>query len=154
MLDRYGAPLRRRLNAASRLLSTLELRGLNQQVIDGRLPEAVGGEFADANGLGGPHRRRSGPVIRIGYQAFDENQTLAHLYAEALRGDGFRVRVRAPACARRRSPRCAEGGSTCGPATRGRCSAISAAARSRPRCAGSAPARCAAHPPRTATRSR
>ena len=94
-LDRYGAPLRRRLNAASRLLSTLELRGLNQQVIDGRLPEAVGGEFADANGLGGPHRRRGGPVIRIGYQAFDENQTLAHLYAEALRGDGFRVRVRA-----------------------------------------------------------
>ena len=95
LLDRYGPPLRRRLNAASRLLSTLELRGLNQQVIDGRLPEAVGGEFADANGLGGPHRRRRGPVIRIGYQAFDENQTLAHFYAEALRGAGYRVRVRA-----------------------------------------------------------
>ena len=95
LLDRYGPPLRRRLNTASRLLSTLELRGLNQQVIDGRLPEAVGGEFADANGLGGPHRRRRGPAIRIGYQAFDENQTLAHFYAEALRGAGFRVRVRA-----------------------------------------------------------
>ena len=94
LLDRYGAPLRRRLNAASALLSTLELRGLNQQVIDGRLPEAVGGEFADSNGLGGPHRRR-GPLIVIGYQAFDENQTLAHFYGEALRGAGFRVRVRA-----------------------------------------------------------
>lgn len=94
LLDRYGAPLRRRLNAASALLSTLELRGLNQQVIDGRLPEAVGGEFADANGLGGPHRRRSGPAIVIGYQSFDENQTLAHFYGAALRGAGFRVRVR------------------------------------------------------------
>src|SRR4051812_23981693 len=52
MLRRYGPALRRRLNEASALLSTLELRGLNQRVIDGRLPEAVGGEFVDANGLG------------------------------------------------------------------------------------------------------
>src|SRR3954469_15363754 len=95
VLRRYGRALRRRLNNASGLLSTLELRGLNQRVIDGRLPEAVGGEFVDANGLGGPARRRRGPRIVIGYQAFDENQTLAYLYAEALRGAGFRVRVRA-----------------------------------------------------------
>jgi subtilisin family serine protease len=95
LLRRYGLALRRRLNTASALLSTLELRGLNQQVIDGRLPEAVGGEFADANGLGGPHPRRPGPPIRIGYQAFDENQTLAFFYAEALRGDGYRVSVKA-----------------------------------------------------------
>jgi subtilisin family serine protease len=95
ILRRYGRPLRRRLNTASSILSTTELRGLNQQVIDGRLPEPVGGEFADANGLGGPSRRRNGPRIRIGYQAFDENQTLAHYYAEALRGAGYRVRVKA-----------------------------------------------------------
>jgi subtilisin family serine protease len=94
VLERYGAPLRRRLNAASRLLSTLQLRGLNEEVIDGRLPEAVGGEFADANGLGGPSRTRRGPMIDVGYQAFDENQTVAYFYAEALRGAGFRVRVR------------------------------------------------------------
>jgi len=95
LFRRYGRPLRRRLNTASQLLSTLQLRGLNQQVIDGRLPEAVGGEFADSNGLGGPHKRRAGPRIRVGYQAFDENQTLAHLYAEALRGAGYRVTVNA-----------------------------------------------------------
>src|SRR4051812_46764896 len=95
VLRRYGRPLRRRLNDASGLLSTLGLRGLNQRVIDGRLPEAVGGEFVDANGLGGPARARRGPRIVIGYQAFDENQTLAYLYAEALRGAGLRVRVRA-----------------------------------------------------------
>ena len=70
LLRRYGRPLRRRLDTASRLLSTLELRGLNQQVIDGRIPEAVGGEFADSNGLGGPSARRKGPRIRIGFQAF------------------------------------------------------------------------------------
>jgi subtilisin family serine protease len=94
LLRRYGAKLRRPLDAASRLLSTLELRGLNQQVLDGRLPEAVGGEFADTNGLGGPSRRVSGPRIRIAYQAFDENKTLAYMYAEALRGAGLRVSVR------------------------------------------------------------
>jgi subtilisin family serine protease len=95
VLRRYGSPLRRRLDAASAVLSTLELRGLNQQVIDGRLPVAVGGEFADANALGGPARHHhSGPRIRIGFQSFDENETLAHYYAAALRGAGFRVSVR------------------------------------------------------------
>src|SRR3954468_4527686 len=94
VLRRYGRPLRRRLDAASRILTTLQLRGLNQQVIDGRISEAVGGEFADANGFGGSHPRRRGPRIRIGYQAFAENQTLAHFYAEVLRGAGYRVRVR------------------------------------------------------------
>jgi subtilisin family serine protease len=94
LLRRYGAPLRRRLNAASRLLDTLALRGLNQQVIDGRLPEAVGGEFIDTNGLGGVGGRRAGPRIVVGYMDFDENKTLAYMYAEALRGAGFRTTVR------------------------------------------------------------
>jgi glycine betaine/choline ABC-type transport system substrate-binding protein len=94
-LRAYGAGLRRRLNAASSLLTTLTLRGLNQSVIDGRLPEAVGGEFVEANGLSGTARKRRGPRIEIGYMGFAENQTLAHLYAEALRSGGYRVRVRA-----------------------------------------------------------
>ena len=95
LLRRYGAPLRKRLNAASRLLTTVGLRGLNQQVIDGRLPEAVGGEFVDANALGGePARRRAGPRIVIGFQSFTENETLAYMYAAALRGAGFRATVR------------------------------------------------------------
>ena len=85
---------RRRLNAASAALTTLALRSLNQQVIDGRLPEAVGAEFIDANGLGLRGRRKRGPRIVIGWQAFAENETLAHVYAEALRVAGFRVRVR------------------------------------------------------------
>jgi glycine betaine/choline ABC-type transport system substrate-binding protein len=63
-------------------------------VIDGRLPEAVGGEFIDANGLGGAERTRRGPRIVVGYMRFAENETLAHLYAEALRAGGYRVVVR------------------------------------------------------------
>ncbi len=91
---RHAAELRRRLNAASAALTTLALRGLNQSVIDGRMPEAVGGEFIDANGLGGDDTRRKGKRIVVGHMAFDENETLAHLYAEALRAAGFRAIVR------------------------------------------------------------
>src|SRR4051812_727661 len=98
LLRAYGprdrAALRGRLNAASAALTTLLLRGLNQSVIDGRLPEAVGGEFVDVNGLGGRHRARPGRRVVIGFQDFPENETLAFVYAEALRTAGFRVRVR------------------------------------------------------------
>ncbi len=94
LLRRYGPDLRRRLDAASRVLTTFALRGLNQEVIDGRLPDAVGGEFADANGLDQGHRRRPGPRIVVGYQDFAENHLLASMYAEALRGGGYRVSVR------------------------------------------------------------
>jgi glycine betaine/choline ABC-type transport system substrate-binding protein len=86
--------IKRRLNAASSVLTTRALRLLNQQTGDGRLPEAVGGEFIDANGLGGSGRHRHGPRITVGFQDFTENETLAYMYAEALRSAGFRVRVR------------------------------------------------------------
>ena len=102
---RRGRDIRRRLNAASAVLTTLALRDLNQQVIDGRLPEAVGGEFIDANGLGGSAKRRSGPRIVVGFQDFDENETLAHMYAEALRAGGYRVRVRSVGGLRRQAVR-------------------------------------------------
>jgi glycine betaine/choline ABC-type transport system substrate-binding protein len=102
---RGGRDIKRRLNAASRVLTTLALRDLNQQVIDGRLPEAVGGEFIDANGLGGSAKRRAGPRIVIGFQDFDENETLAYMYAEALRAGGYRVRVRSVGGLRRQAVR-------------------------------------------------
>jgi glycine betaine/choline ABC-type transport system substrate-binding protein len=98
LLSAYGrsdrAAIRRRLDAASSQLTTLALRGLNQSVIDGRLAEAVGGEFVDNNGLGGTPRHRRGPRIVIGFMSFDESETLAYVYAEALRSAGFRVTVR------------------------------------------------------------
>ena len=64
-------------------------------MIDGRLPEAVGGEFIDSNGLGGTAKRKPGPRIVVGYQDFDENETLAYLYAEALRAAAIASRCAA-----------------------------------------------------------
>jgi glycine betaine/choline ABC-type transport system substrate-binding protein len=90
---RAARDIRRRLNAASALLTTLALRGLNQALVDGRIPEAVGGEFVEANGLADGSQRRSGPRIKIGFMDFAENQMLAYLYAEALRAGGYRVSV-------------------------------------------------------------
>jgi glycine betaine/choline ABC-type transport system substrate-binding protein len=98
LLRRYGRrarDIRRRLDAASRELGTLDLRRLNQQLEDGRLAAAVGAEFIDANGLAGGGKRRRGPRITVGYMDFAEDTMLAHLYAEALRSNGYRVRVRA-----------------------------------------------------------
>lgn len=98
LLKRYGrraGDIRRRLDAASRELSTLDLRGLNQQLEDGRLASAVGAESIDANGLAGAGHRKPGPRITIGFMDFAEDTMLAHLYAEALRTRGYRVRVRA-----------------------------------------------------------
>lgn len=98
LLRDYGAAaarlIRRRLNAISAVLTTRALRQLNQETGDGRLPEAVGGEFVDANGLGGHRKHRSGPRIIVGFQDFTENETLAYMYAEALRSGGFRVKVK------------------------------------------------------------
>ncbi len=94
LLRAHGPRLRRRVDAVSRLITTLELRGLNQHVADGRLPEAVGGEFVDAHGRGAQARRRPGPRIVIGHQDFAEAETVAHLYGHALRSAGYRVRVR------------------------------------------------------------
>ena len=102
---RRARDIRRRLNSASAVLTTLALRELNQQVIDGRLPEAVGGEFIDANGLGGSAARKRGPRIVIGFQDFDENQTLAYMYAEVLRAGGYRVAVRSVGGLRRQAVR-------------------------------------------------
>ena len=90
---RRARRLTRRINATGRLLTTLQLRSLNQQVADGRLPEAVGGEFVEANGLGVRRGRRSGPRITLGFQSFAENETLAYLFAASLRATGRRVRV-------------------------------------------------------------
>jgi osmoprotectant transport system substrate-binding protein len=39
-------------------------------------------------------RHRAGPRIVVGYRDFAENETLAWMYAGALRGGGYRVRLR------------------------------------------------------------
>jgi osmoprotectant transport system substrate-binding protein len=92
-LGRRAAALRRRLEAVGAALTTAAMRRLHQHADDGRLAEAVGGEFVEASGFERPRRAAGGRAIRVGYQAFEENEILAHLYAEALRTAGFRARV-------------------------------------------------------------
>ena len=94
-LKRAGRAARRRLDAASAILTTLTLRDLNQQEIDGRSPRTIAADFVDANGLGGSGRINKHTKLVVGYQNFPENEILAHVYAEALRAGGYDARVRA-----------------------------------------------------------
>jgi len=63
VLDRYGLARRGRLYAASRLLTTLQLRGLTNGSSTGGCPEAVAGEFVDANALGSRPSRTPPPSV-------------------------------------------------------------------------------------------
>ena len=49
--------------------------------------------------------RRAGPRIVVGFQDFAENETLAYMYAEALRAGGYRVAVRSVGGLRRQAVR-------------------------------------------------
>lgn len=92
-LEKYGAKLRKPLERMSTLLTTLKLRGLNQQVSDGRAPEVVGAEFAESNGLEAGGKRVRGRTFSIGHFETDESETLAYMYAASLRSAGFKVKV-------------------------------------------------------------
>jgi hypothetical protein len=88
--------LRARVRLTGALLTTRDLRGMNQLVRDGRIPEAIAGEWVEGKGLTSVERQpavRPGPRILIGNEAFDESRLIAETYAEALRGVGFRVTV-------------------------------------------------------------
>jgi glycine betaine/choline ABC-type transport system substrate-binding protein len=91
---RAGRAALRRLDAASRLLTTLQLRDLNQQVIDGRQPAAVGASFVDDHGLARSGASRKKATLVVGFMDFAENEVLANIYAETLRAAGYRVRVK------------------------------------------------------------
>jgi len=94
---RATGELRARLAAASRPLTTLALRGLNERVQDGERPAAAGADLADGNGLGGADP--SGPRVTVG-----GDTALAHYYAQALRGDGYRATVGRHATVTARAP--------------------------------------------------
>ena len=88
--------LRARVRLTGALLTTRDLRGMNQLVRDGRIPEAIAGEWVEGKGLttvSGHPAARPGPRILMGREAFDESSLVAETYAEALRGVGFRVTV-------------------------------------------------------------
>ena len=92
-LKKYGRKLSSPLGSINKVLTTFQLRGLNQQVADGRLAEVVGAEFAESNGISTSGRTIPGKALVIGYVDTDESQILAHMYGATLRGAGFKVKV-------------------------------------------------------------
>ena len=157
--------LRALLNRVSRVDHDAALRALNQQVADGRLPEAVGGEFVDAQRArhaGPPARARPAdrdrpPVLRRGRDGrapLRRRAARRRLPRRRPRRGGFRPELVAALRSRRAS--------TSRSATAARCSATSrptprssggvrAPPAARARCGGCAPGRSARARARTAT---
>jgi glycine betaine/choline ABC-type transport system substrate-binding protein len=92
---RFADDVRRRLDAAGAVLTTLQLRALNQQLADGERPLTIARRFVDQNGLarGFVKERRAAPQLAIGHQDFPENLLLARIYAETLARAGYRTKV-------------------------------------------------------------
>lgn len=93
-LQREGARFLRPLDRIGARLTTLKLRGLNQQVADGRAAAVVGAEFAEAHGFDRATTRVTGRVIKVAFVATEESEILANVFAAALHGAGFRTKVR------------------------------------------------------------
>ena len=81
------------LDKVSAALDTTKLIELNKAVdIDRKTSKAAAQEFADANSLTAGLAKGSGDIT-IGAANFSENATLGELYAIALTGAGFKVKV-------------------------------------------------------------
>ncbi len=84
------------LDEVSAVLTTEKLVGLNKKTdLERMTPANVAKEFFEAEGIGGKLSTEAGSSrVVIGAANFSENQTLAHLYGEALEAAGFQVSVK------------------------------------------------------------
>lgn len=84
------------LDQVSAALNTEKLVELNKKTdIERKTPANVAKEFFAAEGIGAKISTDQGTRrIVVGAANFSENQTLAHLYAEALKAAGFRASVK------------------------------------------------------------
>ena len=84
------------LNKVSKALTTDDLLTLNKSMdIDKQEPSDVAAKFAKDKGLAGSATGGSKGSITIGSADFAENEMLADLYADALKGAGYSVTVKA-----------------------------------------------------------
>jgi glycine betaine/choline ABC-type transport system substrate-binding protein len=84
------------LNKVSKALTTDDLMTLNKSMdIDKQEPSDVAAGFAKSKGLAGTASGGSKGSITIGSANFSENEMLADLYADALKGAGYSVTVKA-----------------------------------------------------------
>jgi osmoprotectant transport system substrate-binding protein len=91
----YGKSLTDLINGVSAKLTTEVLTGLNKQTdIDQKDPDAVAMQWLESNNLIPPSKAaaKSGPTITVGSAKFTEDETLADIYADMLKGNGYSVK--------------------------------------------------------------
>jgi osmoprotectant transport system substrate-binding protein len=87
-------PLTEALDKVSAALSQDDLIALNRSTdLDRKPPAAVAKEFVQSKGLATGVSGGSGKIV-VGAANFSENQTLANVYAEVLKGAGFDASVK------------------------------------------------------------
>jgi osmoprotectant transport system substrate-binding protein len=84
------------LDKVSAALTTEKLIGLNKKTdVERMTPAKVAKDFFEAEGIGGELFTEAGTTkVVVGAANFSENQTLANLYAEALKAAGFQPTVK------------------------------------------------------------
>ena len=90
----YGADLTTLVNNVSAKITTENLTDMNKQTdIDQKDPDAVAQSFAKTNGLipATTPAAKTGPTIVVGSADFTENETLADVYADVLKANGYPV---------------------------------------------------------------
>jgi osmoprotectant transport system substrate-binding protein len=91
--DAYGADLNSVINAVTAKLTTEGLTEMNKQTdVDKKDPDDVAKQWLDDNGFKVVGRaEKTGPTITVGSADFTEDVTLAEIYAEWLRRNGYPV---------------------------------------------------------------
>jgi osmoprotectant transport system substrate-binding protein len=90
----YGKDLTDLVNNVSAKITTETLTQMNKGTdIDQKDPDAVAKSFAQANGLipAATPAAKTGPTIVVGSADFTEDETLADLYADVLKANGYPV---------------------------------------------------------------
>ncbi len=93
----YGADLAKVVDGVSAKITTEDLVELNKQVdVDQKDPDAVAQDFVKTKGLlpSGTPATKTGPTIKVGSANFSESVTLANIYADVLKANGYPVETK------------------------------------------------------------
>jgi osmoprotectant transport system substrate-binding protein len=88
----YGDTLSTLVNSISAKITTAGLTDLNKQTdIDKKDPDDVAKAWLQSNGFAANGAAKTGPTITVGSAKFTEDETLADIYADALKAAGYPV---------------------------------------------------------------
>jgi osmoprotectant transport system substrate-binding protein len=96
LVDEYGSQFSSLVNAVTAKLTTEGLTEMNKQTdVDKKDPDDVAKQWLDDNSFKVVGRaEKQGPTITIGSADFTEDVTLAEIYAEWLRRNGYDVKTK------------------------------------------------------------